>query len=311
MNTEPTIFFKDTDIDDTKIKLVNLKEDEKNCIKTYVEITRHIQEIHQLLHIYKFNLDNMLFFYTLNSNDILQRNPNIKLKKSDSIVINALTINIISSGKTLVDSIDTFLKENTNQYEMLKNNIISSVYDSCPYYRILYQLRNFSQHGHLPVQVEENNKCYLDLEDILKKPNINLNAKMKKEMIKFKEEIYEKFQDHPRIVFSLAIAEYNLCVIKIYKNFLENIEQLVLNFFNRTKQIIKKHPKIIHKSQDALNGYVLYDIDNDDNIQCFYSKEDFVKTFLTIKKEGLKIYKNDEKEFKEFIKRFKKNFRYN
>ena len=75
-----------------------------------------------------------------------------------------------------------------------------------------------------------------------------------------------------------------------------------VNFFNRTKQIIKKHPKIIHKSQDALNGYVLYDIDNDDNIQCFYSKEDFVKTFLTIKKEGLKIYKNDEKEFKEFKK---------
>lgn len=61
MNTESTIFLKDTDINIEDINLVQLKEKERECLSSYVEITRHIQEINQLFHIYKCNLDNLLF----------------------------------------------------------------------------------------------------------------------------------------------------------------------------------------------------------------------------------------------------------
>lgn len=305
MKTEETIFLKDTDINIENINIVELEEDEKNCIKSYVEITRHIQEINQLFHIYKCNLGSMLLFYTLNGNDILERNPNIKLKESDSMMINALTINLISSGKTLVDSIETFLKANTNQYETFKFDILNNIYDHCFYYRLLYHMRNFSQHGHIPVQVEGNMKCCFDLEQILRVPHFSHKEKMEEEMNRFKEEIYIKFGDHPRIVFSLSIAEYNLCIIKIYMRFLESIEQNMINFANKIKLIIEKYPEIIHKSEDSLNGYVLYDIE-DNNVQCFDSKEDFIAFFLTIKEEISNLFIDEEKELENFRKGFKK-----
>ena len=65
-----------------------LEEKEGECLNSYVEIIRHVQEINQLFHIYKCNLDNLLFFFRLNKNDILQRNEYIKMIESDSIRTN-------------------------------------------------------------------------------------------------------------------------------------------------------------------------------------------------------------------------------
>lgn len=301
MNTEETIFLKDTDINTENINIVKLDEGEKNCIKSYVEITRHIQEINQLFHVYKCNLENMLFFYKLNSNDILERNPNINPKESDNIMINALTINLISSGKILVDSIETFLQANTNQYKTFKINILNNIYDNCFYYRLLYYMRNFSQHGHIPVQVNENMKCSFDLEQILRVPHFRHKEEMKKEMERFKEEIYKKFENHPKIVFSLSIAEYNLCIFKIYMKFLESIEKDMMNFDNKIKQIIKKNPEIIHKSKDSLNGYALYDIE-DGNVHCFNPKDDFIAFFLAVKEEISNLFMDEEKKLENFRK---------
>ena len=304
MNTESTIFLKDTDINIEDINLVQLKEKERECLSSYIEITRHIQEINQLFHIYKCNLDNLLFFYKLNNNDILQRNKYIKMVESDSMMINTFVINLISAGKTFVDSIDTFLKLNTNQYTLLKKDIINNIYDSCFYYRFLYHMRNFSQHGHLPVQVDANMKCCFDLEQILTIPNFNMNSKMEEEINKLKEEIFEKYGDYPRIVFSLSIVEYIFCIISIYMKFLEDIEEIILNYNNKIKYIIQKYPEIIHKGKDVLNGFVLYDI-KDSSIHCFDSREKFIDLFWNIKKDISETFVKEKEELESFRKSFR------
>ena len=51
MNTEQTIYIKDTDINIENIKIVKLKEDEKNCIKSYVEITTYKKYINYYTYI--------------------------------------------------------------------------------------------------------------------------------------------------------------------------------------------------------------------------------------------------------------------
>ena len=304
MNTESTIFLKDTDINIEDINLVKLEEKETEYLNSYVEITRHIQEINQLFHIYKCNLDNLLFFYKLNNDDILQRNKYIKIAESDSMMINTLVINLISAGKTFVDSIDIFLKSYTNQYALLKKDIISNVYDSCFYYSFLYHMRNFSQHGHLPVQVDVNMCCCFDLEQVLTIPNFKINSKIEEEINKLKKEIYEKFGDHPRIVFSLSIAEYNFCIIRIYMKFLEDIEEIILNYNNKIKYIIKKYPEIIHKGKEVLNGFVLYDI-KDSSIHCFDSREKFIDLFWNIKKDISETFVKEKEELESFRKSFR------
>ena len=160
-------------------------------------------------------------------------------------------------------------------------------------------MRNFSQHGHLPVQVKDNIKCYFDLDQILKMPHINRNKKIEKEMEILKNEIYTKFGDYPRITFSLLIAEYHLCIIKIYMKFLESIENNILDLVYNIKLILKKYPQIVHKSEDTLNGYVLYDI-KDNNLHCFNSKDDFIEVFSKIKETISKLFMEEEEEFNRF-----------
>lgn len=49
MNTEEYILIKNTDIDVEKIELPYFSKEEINTIEGYIEFTRHIQEIDQLV----------------------------------------------------------------------------------------------------------------------------------------------------------------------------------------------------------------------------------------------------------------------
>ena len=115
MNTEKSILIKELDINIEKIQLPALNKDEKSCIEFFVEITRHIQEIDQLFRVFRVNIKNMLYYYELNINDIITRKIDFEFQESDDIIINAFTINCLSSGKTLIESIENFIKDNIGE----------------------------------------------------------------------------------------------------------------------------------------------------------------------------------------------------
>lgn len=54
------------------------------------------------------------------------------------------------------------------------------------------KLRDFSQHGHLIVSRDYQNKYYFDIEQILSTPHFNINKKLKPEMKNIRQEIYER-----------------------------------------------------------------------------------------------------------------------
>lgn len=109
----------------------------------------------------KFNIEQLEDKCTINSNDEIFSEKTEKIV--DSITINALTINIFSVGKNLIDYIESFCKVNIpDKYKDLKENILSKRYDGVFSYRLGLFLRNYSQHGHLPVSVHVG-KCCFDL----------------------------------------------------------------------------------------------------------------------------------------------------
>ncbi len=298
MNTEEYILIKNTDIDVEKIELPDFSKEEINIIEGYIEFTRHIQEIDQLFHIFKVNLNEILIHYELINDDTIYRKIELDNEESDSIIINALVINYISSAKTFTESIENFIENKLGENELneFKSKCLSKIYDEKFSYRLLIRLRDFSQHGHLPVFISADNKCSFDLEQILYTPHFNHNKKLENEMKKIAKKISKEFETNPRIMFTRSIAEFEISILEIYKYFIniitEKLNQLTTEFNN----IIDVRPEIIHTSKDSLNGFILYSI-KDENINCVNPKQKPQKMVEMIGYEIDKLLKNVKKEF--------------
>ena len=71
VDTEVLLSAKNIDLD--KITICQFNEDGQNIIDSYVEITRHLQELGQLFQVFRFNLENLLNCYTIYPDDHLER----------------------------------------------------------------------------------------------------------------------------------------------------------------------------------------------------------------------------------------------
>jgi len=173
-----------------------------------------------------------------------------------------LTANFISAGKTLVESIEVFVKSaNKDAFKKYKEDCLSKEYDDNFYYRFLRLLRNYSQHGHLIVRVfNENNivKCCFDISQILETPHFKFNESLKKEMESIEELVVEKFNDNPRWVFTISLAQFNLSVLRIYKAYYDTIEMDYLTIINKFKNFEKSKVEFLSKPNEKFKGYLFF-----------------------------------------------------
>lgn len=306
MNTEEYILLDNTNIDIEKIEIPNFSDDDMNLIESFLEYTRHIQEIDQLFRIFRINLQNILLHYVLNNDDTIIRKIDLCNKEEDIIIINALVINYISSAKTFTESIENFLfkKLGENELNNFKANCLSKFYDEKFSYRLLIRLRDYAQHGHLPIYMSKDKKCSFDLDQILHTPHFNHNKKMQDEMINLKQKIYTEFRDYPRIMFTMSIAEFRLSILEIYISFINTIKGHLVNLVNKLDNLINEKPNIIYRSDDDLNGLILYSIENK-NIHCFDPKEKPLRMINNIKIDVENELKEAKNELRNLIKSYK------
>lgn len=306
------ILCKDLNIDTRKIKIPQFNIMEKHTLENYMEITRHFQEIDRLFEIFQFNLENLLTFYQLDNNDYITRNFEFNFTSNDNIIINSLIISYLSAGKTLTSSIEAFAKihfgENSDDFKDFKGNCLNKIYDENFHYRLLIRLRDFAQHGHLPVTtIDSNNRCCFNLQNILYTPHYNHNKQLKQQIEKLIEDIHKQFSDYPHIAFTLSIVEFNICIIKIYLNFIDTITTLLTNSRKQIDLLLKKRPDIIHKSHDAFNGFVFYDYINN-AFQCFNPKQDPIKMLFEVKNKLENLLNKEEANFKKLANNPTQNY---
>ena len=280
MRTEFSYFVEHLNAKTEHLEPADLNVEELTMVKDYVETTRHIQEINSLFHIFRFNLKNILHNYNLFGSDKVERKIEYDFEVSDDIAINALTIGFISSGKTLIESIESFLKMNSEKlHQEFKKNCLMKEYDDNFHYRLLLRLRDYAQHGHFPVWVNFDNKFCFDLNHILSTPHFNHNSNVKNQMDDIEKDIFNKYSDYPYIAFTLSLAEFNVCTTRIYLEFLDKIRSLLHGSVENIESLLKKHPEIIHESSDIFNGHIFYELVGD-NLHSFNSKDNPEKMIL-------------------------------
>ena len=296
MDTERLIPFQDFDLD--SITLPDLSAEELRVTTEYVEITRHLQEISQLFSVFRYDLQSLLNVYDLNNKDELVRRKAYVDGFDDRTEINALVISYLSAGKTLTDSLKTCVEKSCSTLEEDRvgyQELLTRVYDGAFSYRLLVRLRDYAQHGHLPVSIVDNRLCF-DLGQIINTPHFNHNKSLKGEMETFIEELLVKHETQPRYVFTLAMAEYTASMAEIYDGFWEKMERAFTFRAEAFQRLIGARPDDLEHKRENLKGFFFYLIEN--TLHCFNAMDDSFALFRQCQKAARAFLESQQLELR-------------
>lgn len=158
-------------------------------------------------------------------------------------------------------------------------------------------MRDFSQHGHLPVSVI-NDDIRFDIAQILYTPHFNHNKSLSQEMRKFVDELLVINKTHPFHMFTLAVADYTVSVYRIYSEFYTQVEPIFLKNYSKFRELITAHPGVIKHEDPKFNGYLFYLIDNALHVINTFDRAETM--FEAYKKEATNNYNNEQQEFDSF-----------
>lgn len=283
--------------------LETITESDKRIFLNYVELTRHIIELDKLFNVYRYNLTNLLKHFTIFTNDLIESTGEKLTEDQYYYQINALTINLISSAKTLTESIEVCMKNflAEKDFKSFKNKILSKPYDEHFSYRFLLHMRNYSQHGHLPVNIHQQ-RVYFDLDEILAMPHFDFNGQLKKELDVLRKDIYNQFRDSPRISYVYTVAKFNLVITEIYFNYLKEIKPILIKLNDEKNELLLNTKFQLINSDGSSSDMLFYEFDGE-NYHCFNRKDNSISMYADIKREVKKILKVEEQYYKEIEKR--------
>lgn len=122
MNTRAVVELEKSE----QFEFQDLPEEDEAIFKSYIEESRHLQEINQLFQMLLFDLEQMHLQYEWMFND---RVFSQTAKDVDIYEINTLIRNAISAARTLIESMEVFDKVYIDSDGRFKENYISRAYD--------------------------------------------------------------------------------------------------------------------------------------------------------------------------------------
>lgn len=290
MDTRKTLLIKNIEGFPNAIKLSDMSEENLKIIEGYVSFGEHLQNVHQLFKLLEFNLKQLL------NNCIMKYNDELVSINGDAVdfyTINGLAINIVSSAKTLIEALEIFYetelgKERKNKF---KKEVMSKKYDEVFAYRFMLYMRNYVQHGHLPIShiYDERRFCF-DLMQILTTQHIKSNKAMKESMVKVHDEIIERFEDEPRIAVTYTIDSFTVTVYEIYYVFLQTIEDDVKEKFSKQLHLLNAYPELIYRGDNDLDGYVVYQTGENNEMHVYNPNECLLNAYNEYKEEAKNVY---------------------
>ncbi len=297
------------DFDDTKINILYFNSETSEVIKyldEYIELTRHIQELDQLFHVFCFNHEIMVKNYVFYNSDKFERKSILCTENTDFVCINAFIINLLSAGRQVLDSTDDLIEnlfgKESDQYKEWRASVLSKEYDDNFIYRFFYELRNFSQHMHLPVSVQDG-RCFFDFEQLLNTPHYDGKREIREEMQKINNKLKSNHGVMMHHAVTFSVSSYICSVTKVYlealyriKNILNTMKSSILNFADNNSFLIQ------HEDQ-TFNGFIFYEREQGD-VHSFRIDDNPVEYLLSSIEKVEKYYRIQENEFGQITKSF-------
>ena len=283
-NLQFNFLLKDVILDEKQIHITELLENEKNILIGYVDRTTFMKKIGQLFQVFLFNLNNISNYYNIDIADFIEQSNTSLFIENEYFAINSLIINYISAGKTLIEALqcygNTFLPASFVQFS-------TKIYDESFSYRFLLMIRNYSQHGNLPLSVDEDGSYYFDFLQIISVRHHDLKKSIKDEMISIKNELLQEYGVLPKFSFCRTISEFTYYIFEFYKLFFNIVSDDFFDFSTQKNNLIDAKPYLIYKSDDQFDGLIFYDINPEiEMYDSFYFNDESKKMFDEMKRES-------------------------
>lgn len=267
-------------------------------LQKFVQFAEDFEGLYQLYQVFLCNIEFLTERYNVFYGDYItdkRDNSNV-----DFIEINTMLINIVSAGKTLIEAIENFLKNNTND-EMankFKADYISKKYDDVFSYRFLYYLRNYSQHGNLIVSQQADGRVCFDLAQILSSHHLYASKSIKESMENVYEELVSLNSGDPYIAFTYTLDTYTLSVVELYYQFLVYIGDYLADIYHEKCDLVDKHPEIVLDDGEHIKDVVVFGYTGN-NVHVFLNTDSLNNRYIDIKndvREKLKYFKKEHLE---------------
>ena len=202
-----------------------------------------------------FNLENMFEKFSLQFDDRIfaKRGETV-----DVIQINALLCNAVSAGRTLIESMEKFDEFYISKDKSFKKNFISKAYDQYSEYKIVDFLRNYMQHGHIPIHYDEE-KIYLDLSEILETTHLKMNTNLKRMLQKAKKDLLEYGVADTRLCCVPLFYKYFLLIHRLYRAFYLYAEYTLMQIGEEKRKLLQDHPEYVRQVDEIAFAPVYQD----------------------------------------------------
>lgn len=285
---DTTFFYKaDEDVMEGINGYLEGDSNELKVIIDYVEYTRYVHEIHQWYEIYNFCLCNL---------------KEVTDKHRGSIEINAYLVNLLASGKNIAENMENYLKfifgEESADFINFRTYYSTFEYDHNFSYKFLVKLRNFSQHGHIPVSVVGDNARF-DVKQIYYTQHYNFNASLKNEVdnfIQFIEKHNPEEADGPHIDFRYTVSSYTVSLYRIYNRFLNIMSVAIHNAKREFFSFVNENEDLINHKKAEYNNLLFYIVSdlNPEHLQVVNMENDDGKMLTDYKNQVIQAIKNEK-----------------
>lgn len=275
------------------IVLPMVSEEDARVFDEYLKLDAVLQEIEQLNQLFLFNLYAFAPY-------ILKADDSIVTKATgedvDAVTLNALFINLISSGKVLMDMVEVILENDLpkNRKDEFREQCTAPIYDNRFSYRFFGKLRNICQHGYLPVSKKADGRFCFDFFQIKELRHIKHNKAFLREIDNIIRLIAEKHFDAPNICFVKYFDEYVKTIFEIYYRFLDFIRLDVEEVCGGANNVTAKNSEYVCKEQPYKN-MVVYE-GSDGLVHIFPAEIHTLKFFMKIRSGARKRFRNHDRD---------------
>lgn len=218
-----------------------MSEENEKIFRNYIEMSRHFQEITQLYRMMLFDLDDISKQYVFHFDD---RVIPLYDKELNILYVNRIIRNAVSSARTLIESMEIFEREYIDSEGYFKINFISRTYDEYFSYRFIDFIRNYLQHGHVPISFD-GEKIFFQLSEILDVTHMRINSSLKKQMKNIEHELLDYGDGNIYLTVVPMCYEYFLLVQVLILEFLRFIKGYLLEHFNKVQEILEENGEYV------------------------------------------------------------------
>lgn len=235
---------------DDYIEFENVLNGTRNDLQGLIDYTRMVNNIMELMDWYQL-CDYCYEKVFENYNE-------------DSIIINEAVISFLANTSNLVEAAKISLVDVADEevnYREEFDIFLSEIYDESLTYRLLYHLRNYSQHGNFPVSIDECGPCF-DLMQISTTFHYSFNKALNGEIKKLCEEIRVSNNEVLKIDLATTVMQHMFCVGKIYIKYLDYIQIILPNRRKVIDRTIKDNPEVLNHPKNPGN-YIMFNIEEE------------------------------------------------